>query len=444
MQVALAQNITVENFQHHKHYFWQINSNLPLDKKNAIVVLQTEDKDFNFSTSKGVPIETVETDEGFLLKVPDKTKYILITHPDMGDYTWRVPEKYLKKHNYYSAELVFSDLTKEYKNHNQWIVFNVSPENSILTMDSVMHRINNGIISLYLPVGPHTFTLESPFYESLSDSISLTDSVKIERNLYLKPLYSYLTVIVQDAGTEIFVDENFQGVDTVTVGRINEGKHRVSLLKNNHWVKDTLIDMARAEKKTLKFPENFKPGYVLATSESFNKHPSPDVYRELSSIKSNPDEMVKRLKTPGDSLITAPVRLIAEDSLSMIFIDREMVAHGEWEGSLPQGTHFITTEKDGIESVMEFVEINDSSPREINLAVPKSSKGKLNIHSNVVGAEIFIGKKFYGLTPLVLEDLNANETFCVTLHKEGYKDKKLNVTTRGNEIIEVLIELKKK
>lgn len=443
-QVLFAQSVTVENFKHHKHYFWQINSSLPLEKNVAIVLLKTGIKGFEFKTANDNPIDFEEGDEGVILKAPDKTKYIIISHPEFGEYAWRVPVKNLKKHNYYSAELSATDLTKEFKNPNQWLVINTSPENAILTMDSTMHRIANGVISLYLPLGKHSFTLESPFYEALTDSVILTDSGRVEKKIFLQPLYSYLSVKTDDDKTEIYVDEELQGSCFINVGRLAEGNHRVSLLKNNQWVKDTIVTLERAEKKTLIFPENYSNGNTRVLSEKFEKNPVPNIYRKLSAIKKDPEKLLKELKNQGDSLIQAPVHLMAENPLSVIRIDREIVGIGEWEGTLEKGFHLISTEKDGIESISQYIEITDSEPREINLSVPQSSVGILNIHSNIDGVDIFFNDIKIGETPFVLKEIHAGEFHTLIFRKDGFREKRMQVRPEGNVVTEVYVEMKKK
>lgn len=443
VQLGFAQNITVENFQHRKHYFWQFNSSLPLDKHNAVVMLNTENKDFKFQTVKGVQIDTEEYEEGIILKVPDKTKYIIISHPDFGDFTLRLPVKYLKKHNYYTADLVAGDITKEFKNRKQWIDLNISPENAILTMDSVMHRINNGKLSLYLPVGKHIFTLESPFYEALTDSIILSDSIKVAKEVRLQPLYSYLSVECDDPDAEIYVDEDLKGSGKVTVGRIGEGDHRVSLLKNNRWIKDTVINIERAEKKTVKFPINFKVGNISVISEKIKKNPASNIYVEVSGKKGDPGKLMEELKSQKESLILADIHLIAEDSLTKILIDREFVALGEWKGKLSKGYHLFNTEREGFESVAQYIEVKDNSPREIILATPKSKVGILNIHGNEEGISIIINEIKVGETPLLLKDIPADEQITINFQKEGFKEKSMVVTPRKNDITEVYVNLVK-
>lgn len=443
MQVAGAQNISVENFNHQKHYFWQINSSLPLDKKNAIVLLKTPKKDFQFYTVKGTQIEAEEKDEGIILKLPDKTKFIVISHPDFGDYDWRVPVKYLKKHNYYSADLLSTDLTKEYKNPNQWVVFNISPENSILTIDSVMHRVKDGELSLYLPVGSHSYTIEAPFYEPKTDTILLTDKERLEKNIFLQPFYSYLTIDSKDPEIEIFIDDEFRGRKEVNVGRIEAGNHRISLLKNNEWIKDTVVSISPAEKKTIEIPANLQTLSLQVNTERFDRNPAPNIYREVSFLKQEPSVLIDKLKNRGDTAIYAQVHLIAEDSLSQIKIDREIMGTGEWRGFLNQGFHLITTTKDGKESISQYIEIKDNSPREIKLVVPDSSIGTINLHSNVAGASVIYDNEIIGVTPALIKELKAEETYTFTLHKDGYKEKTISVKPKGNDVIDLYVELKK-
>lgn len=442
-QAVLAQNITVENFNHHKHYFWQINSSMPLDKNKAVVMFKTEIKGFEFKTSNGDPIDFEEGDDGILLKVPDRTKYIVISHPEFGDYAWRVPVKYLKKHNFYTADLSSIDLTKEFKNSNQWLVINTSPENAILTIDSTMHRISDGTISLYLPLGKHAFTLESPFYESMTDTLNLTENFRMEKQIMLQPMYSYLLVKTEDEKAEIYVDEQFQGSGFITTGRLGDGHHRVSLLKNNQWVKDTVVGLGRSEKKLLIFPENYSNGSVRVLSEKFEKNPAPNIYRELSLMKHDSQDLLYQLKSERASLNRAPVHFMTEDSLTRIIIDREFMGTGEWAGDLSFGFHIITTEKDGYESVSDHIEIIDDSPKEIKLPVPKSSVGKVNIKSNIPGAEIFEAEQFLGLTPSIIDNLKADELHHIKIKKNGYKKEEITVRPKGNSIIDIYIELKK-
>ena len=100
--------------------------------------------------------------------------------------------------------------------------------------------------------------------------------------------------------------------------------------------------------------------------------------------------------------------------------------------------------KDSIESKTTELWIVDSNPQEVNLAVPETSKALLNIHSNVIGADIYINKVHVGSTPTIVQQLPADRQYTVSLQKEGYKDAKVTVVPKGNEMTEVKIKMKRK
>ena len=117
---------------------------------------------------------------------------------------------------------------------------------------------------------------------------------------------------------------------------------------------------------------------------------------------------------------------------------------GEWSGKLVQGYHIVNTMKDSIESPAVALWINDSSPQQLDLTVPEVSKATLNIYGNVTGADIFVNGEHMGTTPLIVQQLPANKTYHVCLKKEGYKDAKVTIVPKGNEMTEVKIKMKKK
>ena len=155
-----------------------------------------------------------------------------------------------------------------------------------------------------------------------------------------------------------------------------------------------------------------------------------------------------RPETPEDALSAknsqlAPITLKAEDEDTEIWIDRERVGKGLWSGQLAQGYHQVITQKDGIESVPTSLWVTDDFPQEIDLAVPQTSMGLLNIRSNVVGAFIYINNVRVGETPCVIQNLPGGRNCHVRLSKEGYRDAKKEVLVEANGMVELNIKLKK-
>jgi hypothetical protein len=83
-------------------------------------------------------------------------------------------------------------------------------------------------------------------------------------------------------------------------------------------------------------------------------------------------------------------------------------------------------------------------PQELSLPVPQTSRGMLNVHSNVVGAMVLLDGQPAGLTPCVLQDLDASRRYEVSLVMAGYKRTKTKVQPKRNDLVDVFVKLKKK
>ena len=139
----------------------------------------------------------------------------------------------------------------------------------------------------------------------------------------------------------------------------------------------------------------------------------------------------------------APVKLTAADSGAVILLDREFVGTGSWEGRLATGFHMAQTVKDGQESSPTMIWVEDEYPQEITLLASGTVYGLLNIHSNVAGARISVSGSDFGETPRMVQ-LDASYSYTVSLSKEGYKTATQTVRPRGNHMVDVYLELKKK
>ena len=194
--LANAQQMGIEDFSRLKRPFWK-RSKVTVDKQKAIIDLYTQEKGFAFTANGKEAAEAEEGDGVITVKVPTKTHHLTIKHPQYGTLTWRVPVKYLKRKKHYRATLLATDSTKKYKLKEQWVQFEVSPKNAIVHMDTTIILLRDGLMAKYLPLGKHTYQVEAPFYEELTDSFELADSAKTMLSIALQPTYSYLTVSTQ-------------------------------------------------------------------------------------------------------------------------------------------------------------------------------------------------------------------------------------------------------
>ena len=420
-----AQEMGLEDFVRVKRPPWKWKT-IEVDKTAALLDLLTDEQGFQFTCGANVPVEAKAGDGLITLSLPNKTTHITITHPEFGQLMWRVPGngKLHKKHRY-QAVLLAGDPTKEYKSPKQWLVLDISPRDVMLQIDSVSKPVRGEVQELYLPVGKHGYRVEAPFYMPVQDSVELTPDARVELTVQLQPFYSFLTVKAPRHSGTLYIDNARIRKAEATSYRLDEGYHNVSIFRKDKCWYDSLFFVGRAEKKVLE----------LAQSDLYLR---PRTLDEPLSVNPPPAE-----DSTGVQLPPAPVKITVGDPETEIWVDREYAGTGQWEGQLSQGFHLAQTRKDSLASAVTTFWIWDEFPQEITLKAFGMGYGLLNIHCNVEGASISINGSGYGQTPRIVR-LDASKIYKVALSKEGYKDGKLTVRPRGNNMVDVYLKLKKK
>lgn len=425
--LARAQEIRVQGFSQLRKKEVRKNK-LKTDKSQATLDFITSEKGFTFKADGKTDLTPQEGEDKITLLVPHKTVYIQIKHPDYGELTWMTPgKKKLRKKKYYQAILLTSSPTKEYKVRKQWVVFYVSPENAILYADSVRYTVRKGEKQIYLPLGKHTFRLEAPFYKEWTDSVTLDEEARANLTVDLQPIYSYLTVNTPMADGVIHLDGDSIGLGRVISNRIMAGKHRLTYTRKSMCYYNDWIDIDSVQKKVITLREkDLKPITI----------PRGMTMKQLALLPVSEKPYI-------DDRLMGNVHVKAPDAETEIWIDREMVATGEWDGKLSKGYHILQTRKDGLESDVYPLRIENEWPQEVNLETPQAGWGVVNITSNVVDADVYVDDRKVGQSPLQMQ-LTADRNYLITLTKDGYKEATAKVLIRGNEMNRVEIKMKKK
>ena len=372
--LANAQQMGIEDFSRLKRPFWK-RSKVTVDKQKAIIDLYTQEKGFAFTANGKEAAEAEEGDGVITVKVPTKTHHLTIKHPQYGTLTWRVPVKYLKRKKHYRATLLATDSTKKYKLKEQWVQFEVSPKNAIVHMDTTIILLRDGLMAKYLPLGKHTYQVEAPFYEELTDSFELADSAKTMLNIALQPTYSYLTVSTQMPKADLRVDGVSINKQEGTSTRLIPGEHRLSLHYKGNCYYDDPFTIGLGEKK-----------HIEVALKDLRLRPAAEQPKKVLA-----------LATPAAATdSTATTGATAAD------------------------------------------------PKDMAATLPLDVRGMVNIHSNVIGARIFISGQYVGETPCIVQDLSSRRSYVITLEKEGYKTVKTAVRPRGNELTDLNIKMKQK
>ena len=428
---CVAQKISIGQFKRVKFDFAK-KKMYPVDKKMATLDLKTDEKGFTFKADGKTEIAAQEGDGQITLLAPHKTAFILVKHPEYGQLIWKVPGKGLRKKKHYQAIMQTDKPGKEYKLSKQWVVFQVIPENAILQVDSTVALVRDGTAQFELPLGKHGYHAEAPFYEELSDSVEVVDSAKLVVPVVLQSVYSYLTVKLPIAEGLIFIDSEPIGKGEATSGHLQPGDHHLIVMQEETCFADTVINMGVGEKKVLALKTSDLRARPLM-ARAINPQPIEEV--KDSTVTDS------LAAVPQDSL-KAPVTITAPDAETQIWLNREPLAYGKWEGQLGIGFYSVSTLKEGLESKPIFLWVDDTLPKVVDLSLPKASYGVLNIHSNVVGATILINRVEVGVTPCILENLPATVACKILLKKKGYRDAAITVMPVPNDMLNVEINMK--
>lgn len=423
-----AQQIRVDDFTRLKKPFLG-TKNYETDKQSALLDLYTQESRFEFLIGKQ-PIEAKEGDGFLTLALPDKTTFFTIKHPEYGQFTWKTPEE-LRRKKHYQAYLFTDSPDKEYQLEKQWAVFYIQPEQAIVTIDSTVYRTMDGTIQAYLPIGKHTFKAESPFYETLEDSITIDESSRWERQIYLQPLYAFLMVNSHMPLAEIRLDGQLIGIQEAQSKRLLPGTYQLTVQKDSLLLYQETVLLTASEKRVIDLKKGYDNKRVSGKKDG--------TVAEEMTIPAFQPVVIQPSEPRPDSL---HVRAFDEDT--EIWINRELVAKGSWKEELPPGIHAISTRKEGIESPTQFIQAGTGNAQRLKMPTPYAKYGWLNVSSNVVDADVWLDGELIGKTPCILPPLSTYKKYTIRLSKEGYKEMKATVSLKDNDIQNLYLKLKKK
>ena len=426
---VMAQRMHVEDFGRYKKPFLH-KASFTTDKRQALLDFFTNEKGFQFFV-EDAPVAATEGEGMVTLALPHRTGSLIIKHPVYGQLAWKVPNGVLKKKKHYHAYLHTESLEKEFRQQKQWALISTVPERAIVYVDTVIHPLLDGNLSLYLPLGRHVCRIESPFYQTLNDTIELTDIVRFEKRYVLQPFYAYLTVETDWPDARICLDGDSLGLQRVETSRLMPGRYRLTVNQGDSLYYEQWLELANAERKVVDL-------------HGIELRPFPQLGQSIE-MSGFPDEVL------ADSMASdglqeqsgqwADVHITAFDADPEIWLNRERVGQGEWRGNLAPGFYAVSSRKEGLDSRTDFFWVDAGKSVELNLISPLADYGLLNVSCDEVDATVFLNGLAIGSAPCVLRNLPVGRTYRVRLVK-GRKAAETLVRLRGNDIVNVKLKLK--
>lgn len=426
---VMAQRMHVEDFGRYKKPFLH-KASFTTDKRQALLDFFTNEKGFQFFV-EDAPVAATEGEGMVTLALPHRTGSLIIKHPVYGHLAWKVPNGVLKKKKHYHAYLHTESLEKEFRQQKQWALISTVPERAIVYVDTVIHPLLDGNLSLYLPLGRHVCRIESPFYQTLNDTIELTDIVRFEKRYVLQPFYAYLTVETDWPDARICLDGDSLGLQRVETSRLMPGRYRLTVNQGDSLYYEQWLELVNAERKVVDL-------------HGIELRPFPQLGQSIE-MSGFPDEVLAdSMASDGLQELSgqwADVHITAFDADTEIWLNRERVGQGEWRGNLAPGFYAVSSRKEGLDSRTDFFWVDAGKSVELNLISPLADYGLLNVSCDEVDATVFLNGLAIGSAPCVLRNLPVGRTYRVRLVK-GRKAAETFVRLRGNDIVNVKLKLK--
>lgn len=436
---ASAQQTAVEGYKRlHRTWLSRLTGpRVEADKQQAILDLATGEKGFQFKADGKTEVQAQEGDGMLTLKLPHQTRFLVISHPDYGQAVWKVPGgKALRRKHHYRAVLHTASPTKEFKPGKQWVVMDITPQNAIVTMDSTTTLVRNGRAQFFLPLGTHRYKVESPFCNAVEDSVQVTDSARIELPVRLQTFYSFLTVRVPRSDYGIYVDDQYIGQGIATSGHLSPGIHQLTIRRGQVYYYDAQVTLQPAEKRVVELPaDSLRIRRLLA-------HRGKQVIPTASGGNAAAAKSSPQVRTAAGTPVNDHVTITAPNDSAEIWVDLELKGRGTWQGALPVGFHLVGIKSSSMASE-QYVFVEDTFPKTIDMMSPQEEYGMLNVHGNVVGAEVLVNGKTAGYTPCIVQRVPARYECEVTLRMDGYREVTRKVKPRGNDMVDMRFRMKR-
>lgn len=258
----------------------------------------------------------------------------------------------------------------------QFLVFNVTPKDAIVTVDGEPLPVNNGSAEKRVKVGKHEYRIEASDYHTEVGRVEVKAEKKEELNIVLKPAFGYLKIegnngILSQA--TVYVDKS-NGAEALKSGmRLGSGQHTVRVIHSK-----------------------YKP------------------YEQTVTIKDG--ETTNLTVNLGANFSTVTLKV---DGDAEIYVEGERKGIGSWTGDLVAGDYFVECRKQSHRASQRRVTITDRMSGEvITLDSPTPINGRLVVTSTPTKAKTFIDGKLVDETPVQLSAILIGE-HTLRLEKEG-------------------------
>ena len=172
----------------------------------------------------------------------------------------------------------------------RYLAMTVEPKNSTVYVDKVQCEVLDGEVSVYLPMGPHTYSVSAPGYATQEGSVNLTDNTPTQE-VRLVSTRATLRVECPTTGAQVFIGGQQKGTAPWS-GPLYAGNYKVEVRLDGYHPQQQSVTLSEKENRTLTFPSlqqmlgslnvNYRPlgSEVLVDGKQVGT--SPNVFRDIA------------------------------------------------------------------------------------------------------------------------------------------------------------------
>ncbi len=346
----------------------------------ALIRVVTTESGFSFEGGSLGIIDTRQQVSEIWVWVPRGLRKISIFHPYLGvlrDYVFPVE---IEAERTYEMTLVTGKVETKVRPSvtEQFLVFNVTPKDAMVTVDDVPWPVNDGVAQKLVPFGTYEYRIEAPDYHTSAGKVTVNDAN--QKSLVkedLRPAFGYLKVEGDNAilsKSSIYIDNASSNKAIHDAVPVPSGSHKVRVV-----------------------------------------HPMYKPYEQSVSIKDDETYTLKIDLNANYSTVTIMVDADAE-----IYVNDERKGLRSWTGDLVAGNYLIEGRmKNHNNTNLRIVVTDDMNGQVIQLDPPTPITGRLVLSSTPSMATLFVDDEPMGETPMQLNDLIIGE-HRLRLEKAGF------------------------
>ena len=312
---AQAQKAVVESFGSTNDMSAQKYSRDDLNgRKCALVKVQVIAQDVTF---QGNVMGDVKEQSGeYWVYMTDGTKQLKVLSRSFTPLMYKFPEPLTGGVTYVlTLTAPQSAAAASSRPKENYFLLKVTPANAHVFVDGTEKPVEDGMVAVALPDGPHTYRVESVGYASQQDNIIMAGK-KETRTVELVSTMPTLTITAASPETEIFVNDTRRGSGSWS-GELFPDDYVVEGRQAGHRTHSQKVSLKDGQSKTVAIPAlgvisgylniNYKPFDAAITIDGKDYGTTPNIVTDLSVGKHS-----VTISAPGYT----PVTLTAEVSES--------------------------------------------------------------------------------------------------------------------------------